>query len=73
MYTEFNDNSVISLKLKGVSLKQTKLNNFHYYHVLEDKCSIKSEQRNFRMYRNVMTKINVHKPALSAFHNKYVV
>jgi hypothetical protein len=41
--------------------------------VLEEKCSIKSEQRNLRMYRNVMTIVNVNKTALSAFHNKYVV
>jgi hypothetical protein len=73
MYTAFNDDSTVSLKLKGVSIKQTNLNSYHYLHVLEEKCSIKSEQRNLRMYRNIMTKINVNKTALSAFHNKYVV
>jgi hypothetical protein len=73
MYTAFNDDSTVSLKLKGVSIKQTNLNSYHYLHVLEEKCSIKSEQRNLRMYRNIMTKVNVNKTALSAFHNKYVV
>jgi hypothetical protein len=73
MYTAFNDVSTVSLKLKGVSIKQTNLNNYHYLHVLEEKSSIKSEQRNLRMYRKIMTKINVNKTALSAFHNKYVV
>jgi hypothetical protein len=73
MYRAFNDNSTISLKLKGVSIKQTNLNNYHYRHVLEEKCSIKSDQRNLRMYRNIISKINVNKTALSAFHNKYVV
>jgi hypothetical protein len=73
IYTAFNDDSTVSLKLKGVSIKQINLNNYHYLHVLEKKCSIKSEQRNLRMYRNVMTKVNVHKTALSVFHNKYVV
>jgi hypothetical protein len=63
----------VSLKLKGVSSKQTNRNNYRYLHVLEEKCRIKSEQRNLRMYRNVMTKVNVNKTALSAFHNKYVV
>jgi hypothetical protein len=73
MYTAFNDNSTVSLKLKGVSIKQTNLNNNHYLHMLEEKCSIKSEQRNLKMYRNIMTKVNVNKTALSAFHNKYVI
>jgi hypothetical protein len=41
--------------------------------VLEEKGSIKSEQRNLRMSRNIMTKVNVNKIALSAFHNKDVV
>jgi hypothetical protein len=63
----------VSLKLKGVSNKQTILNNYRYLHVWEKKCSFKSEQRNVRMYRNVMTKVNVNKTALSAFYNKYVV
>jgi hypothetical protein len=73
MYTAYNDNSTASLKLKGVSIKQTNLNNYHYLHVFEEKCSIKSEQRNLRIYRNIMTKVKVNKTALSAFHNKYVV
>jgi hypothetical protein len=73
MYTTFNDDSTSNLKLKGVNIIQTNLNNYHYLHVLEKKCSIKSEQRNLRMYRNVMTKVNINKTALSAFHNKYVV
>jgi predicted transcriptional regulator len=72
MYTAFNDNSTVSLKLKGVSIKQNNLNNYHYLRMLEEKCSIKSEQRNLRTYRNVITKINLNKTSLSAFHNKYV-
>jgi hypothetical protein len=73
MYTAFNDDSTVSLKLKGVSIKQTNLNYYHYLHVLEEKCSIKSKQRNFRIHRYVMTKVNVNKTAFSVFHNKYVV
>jgi hypothetical protein len=73
MYIAFNDESIVSLTLKEVSIKQTNLNNYHYLHVLEEKFSIKSEQRNLRIYRNVMTKVSVNKTALSAFHNKYVV
>jgi hypothetical protein len=42
IYTAFNDDSTVSLKLKGVSIKQTNLNNYHYLQVLEEKCSIKS-------------------------------
>jgi hypothetical protein len=33
MYTAFNDDSIVSLKLKGVSNKQTILNNYRYLHV----------------------------------------
>jgi hypothetical protein len=73
MYPAFIDDSIVSLKLQEVSIKQTNLNNYQYLHLLEEKCSIKSEQRNLRMYRNIMTKINVNKTSLSAFHNKYVV
>jgi hypothetical protein len=54
MYIAFKNDSTVSLKLKGVSIKQTNLNNYHYLHVLEEKCSIKSEQRKLKMYRNVM-------------------
>jgi hypothetical protein len=46
MYIAFKNDSTVSLKLKGVSLKQTNLNNYHYLLMLEEKCSIKSEQRN---------------------------
>jgi hypothetical protein len=42
IYTVFNDNSTVRLKLKGVNIKQTNLNNYHYLHVLEEKYSIKS-------------------------------
>jgi hypothetical protein len=49
IYTAVNDDSTVSLKLKGVSIKQTNINNIHYLYVLEEKCSIKSEQRNLRM------------------------
>jgi hypothetical protein len=73
MYTAFNDDSTISLKLTSVSIKQTNRNNYHYLYVFEEKGFIKSEQRNLRMYRHIMTKVNVNKTALSAFHNKYVV
>jgi hypothetical protein len=46
MYTACNDDSTASLKHKGVSIKQTNLNNYHYLIVLEDKSSIKNEERN---------------------------
>jgi hypothetical protein len=49
IYTAFNDDSIVSFKLTGVSIKQTNLNNYHYLLVLEEKCSIKSEQRNLRI------------------------
>jgi hypothetical protein len=39
MYTAFNDNSTVSLKLKAVSSKKTNLNNYHSLHVLEEKCT----------------------------------
>jgi hypothetical protein len=70
MYTAFNDNSTVSLKLKGVSIKQNNLKHYRYLHVLEEKYCIKSDQRNLKKYRNAMTKICVNKTALSAFHNK---
>jgi hypothetical protein len=73
MDTAFNDISTLSLKLKGVSLKQANLNSFHYLHVLEDQTAIRSEQRNLRMYRNLISKINMTKCVLSPFHKKYVV
>jgi hypothetical protein len=73
IHIAFNDDSTVSLKLQGIRLKQTNLNNYPYLHVLEEKCSLKSEQRNLRMFQNVMTKICVNKTALSAFHNKYAV
>jgi hypothetical protein len=49
MYTAFNDDSIVSLKLKGINLKKTNFINYHYLHELhelhelEDKCSIKNE------------------------------
>jgi hypothetical protein len=59
MYTAFNDDSTDSLNSKGVSIEQTNLNNYHYLHVLEEKCNIKSEQRKLKMYRNIIPKTSL--------------
>jgi hypothetical protein len=73
IYTAFNHDKIQSLKMKGVSIKQTNINNYDYLHVLEDKTTNQTEQRNLRMYRNIMSKVSMNKTAVSAFHNKYVV
>jgi hypothetical protein len=33
MFTASNDDSIVSLKFKGVNIKQTYFNNYHYLHV----------------------------------------
>jgi hypothetical protein len=34
MDTTFHDDSIVSLILKGVSIKQTNLNNYHYFYII---------------------------------------
>jgi hypothetical protein len=67
MYTALKDDSIVFLKHKGVSFNQTKINKIHYLHVLEDKCMIKIEQRDLRIFRYVMSMINVNKMVLILF------
>ena len=74
-YTIWNDHSnrPVSLKLKGISLKKNTIESFDYLHIINDRTVKPGINVNLQMVRNQISKVTVHKNALTGFHNKMIV
>ena len=66
-----NDGTTKSLKLKGVSLKKNRIVSADYKTALES--TIQGKNINLQLKNHVMSKVTVHKNALTATHTKVVV
>ena len=66
-----NDGTTKSLKLKGVSLKKNRIVSADYKTALEN--TIQGKNINLQLKNHTMSKVTVHKNALTATHTKVVV
>ena len=66
-----NDGTTKSLKLKGVSLKKNKIVSADYKTALES--TIQGKNINLQLKNHVMSKVTIHKNALTATHTKVIV
>ncbi len=67
------DNKTISLKLKGVSLKKNKIISQDYYNILENQTIKQGVNINLQNKDGKMSKITIHKNALTGLHTKMIV
>ena len=73
-YTIFNsDQSVKALKLKGVSLKKNHIEYSDYRSVIENNSVKQGKNINLQIQNNQMSKLTIHKNALTAQHTKMIV
>jgi hypothetical protein len=77
LYTCFNTedacDKVISRKVKGVSLRQNDIQVSDYKNTLLNKSVVGGSNTNLILHNNVMSKITMHKNAITASHTKYRV
>ena len=60
------------MKLKGVSLKKNDINTNDYKEVIDEGIIKRCKNVNLQMNRNQMSKITVHKNALTGKHTKMI-